>query len=53
MRRTASLLMMSFAAVLVVLGAGAISAQQKQDKYSLKVPDGLVFADFRGYEGSR
>jgi Cytochrome P460 len=50
MWRTASLLMMSFAAVLVVLGAGAISAQQKQDKYSLKVPDGLVFADFRGYE---
>src|SRR6266436_9999109 len=50
MRRVASLLTMSFAVVLVVLGAGAISAQQKQDKYSLKVPDGLAFADFRGYE---
>jgi hypothetical protein len=42
--------MVSFVTVLVVLGAGAISAQQKQDKYSLKVPDGLAFADFRGYE---
>src|SRR6185369_2928811 len=46
----ASLLLMSFAVVLVVLGARTISAQQKQDKYTLKVPDGLAFADFRGYE---
>jgi hypothetical protein len=22
-----------------------------EDKYSLKVPDGLAFSDFRGYEG--
>lgn len=42
-----------FAAVLVVgtvlalLTGVAISAQ---DKYTLKVPDGLPFADFRGYE---
>src|SRR5437763_3209584 len=50
MRSPASLLMMSFAVVLGVLGAGAISAQPKQDKYSLKVPDGLAFADFKGYE---
>src|SRR5882672_12295902 len=50
MRRVAPLLLMSFAVVLVVLGAGTISAQQKPDKYSLKVPDGLAFADFRGYE---
>jgi hypothetical protein len=47
MRRLPSLLIMTFA---LVLGAGAISAQQKQDKYSLKVPDGLAFSDFRGYE---
>jgi hypothetical protein len=47
MRRLPSLLIMTFA---LVLDAGTISAQQKQDKYSLKVPDGLAFSDFRGYE---
>ena len=32
---------------LAVLGARAFSAQ---DKYTLRVPDGLAFSDFRGYE---
>jgi hypothetical protein len=32
---------------LVVLGGVAISAQ---DKYTVKVPGGLAFSDFRGYE---
>jgi hypothetical protein len=32
---------------LAVLGASAFSAQ---DKYTLRVPDGLAFSDFRGYE---
>jgi hypothetical protein len=32
---------------VVVVGGIAISAQ---DKYSLRVPDGLPFSDFRGYE---
>ena len=50
MRRIPSLVMTSFALVLVVLNASAIFAQEKQDKYSLKVPDGLAFSDFRGYE---
>jgi hypothetical protein len=36
------------AVALLVLGGRAISAQ---DKYSLQVPNGLAFADFRGYEG--
>ncbi len=37
-----------FAAVLpAVLGSMALAAQ---DKYSLKVPNGLPFAEFRGYE---
>lgn len=36
------------AVVLAVLGASAISAQ---DKYALKVPGGLAFSEFRGYEG--
>ena len=36
------------AAVMVaVFGGNAISAQ---DKYSLRIPDGLPFSDFRGYE---
>ena len=44
MKRIGSLLTMSFATVLVVLGAHAISAQQKQDKYTVKVPNGLAFS---------
>ena len=35
------------AVALVALGGAAISAQ---DKYSLKVPGGLAFSEFRGYE---
>ena len=33
--------------VLAFVGGGAISAQ---DKYTLQVPNGLAFSDFRGYE---
>ena len=33
--------------VLAALGGWAIAAQ---DKYTVKVPNGLSFADFRGYE---
>jgi len=33
--------------VLIVMGGWAIAAQ---DKYTVKVPNGLSFADFRGYE---
>jgi hypothetical protein len=36
-----------FAVTLAVLGERAISAQ---DKYSVKVPDGLAFSEFKGYE---
>ena len=43
-----SMLTMGIAVWLVVLGGLAISAQ---DKYSVKVPGGLAFSDFRGYEG--
>jgi hypothetical protein len=35
------------AAVVTVLGARAISAE---DKYAVKVPGGLAFSEFRGYE---
>src|SRR5277367_6371043 len=34
---------------LAVLGAGA--AFSAQDRYTLKVPNGLAFSEFRGYEG--
>jgi hypothetical protein len=33
--------------VLAVLGGRTISAQ---DKYTVQVPDGLAFSEFRGYE---
>jgi hypothetical protein len=35
-------------ALVSALGASALSAQ---DKYTLKVPGGLAFSEFRGYEG--
>ena len=35
------------AGMLALMGAWAISAQ---DKYTLRVPDGLSFSEFRGYE---
>jgi hypothetical protein len=38
------------AIVLVVLGGSTLWAQSKTDKYSLKSPSGIAFADFRGYE---
>ena len=37
------------AALVSVFGATAMSAQQ--DKYTVKVPGGLAFSEFRGYEG--
>src|SRR5947207_14407906 len=37
-------------ALVSALGGSAVSAQAAQDKYILKVPGGLAFAEFRGYE---
>ena len=48
MTRILSWLMVIIAVVLAGLGGRAISAQQ--DKYTLQVPNGLKFSDFRGYE---
>jgi len=36
--------------VLAALVGRASSAQDQQDKYTLQVPGGLAFSDFRGYE---
>ena len=48
MNRT-SMMTMGIATVwIVVFGGWAISAQ---DKYSVKVPGGLAFSEFKGYEG--
>ena len=48
MKRTTFSAILIIAAVVAVLGGRAISAQ---DKYTLQIPGGLAFADFRGYEG--
>src|SRR3954466_7707795 len=40
---------LAFAAVVLVVLGGIAVAQQ--DKYTLKVPGGLEFSEFRGYEG--
>ncbi|HEX4165532.1 MAG TPA: cytochrome P460 family protein [Bryobacteraceae bacterium] len=37
--------------LVAVVGGWTIAAQDKQDKYTLSVPGGLAFSDFRGYEG--
>src|SRR3954463_1335030 len=47
MTKIASWPMVIIAVVLAVLGGKAISAQ---DKYTVQVPNGLAFAEFRGYE---
>ena len=47
MNRKSMLTIVITTVVLAVLGGLAIAAQ---DKYTLKVPDGLAFSEFRGYE---
>src|SRR3982751_2359593 len=48
MKRTQILKLAAVAAVFAIPGVMAIAAQ---DKYAVKVPGGLAFAEFRGYEG--
>lgn len=51
MKRILSLALVIAALVLAVLGSRTTSAQDSaQNKYTLKVPNGLAFSDFRGYE---
>ena len=47
MDRTHMLIVAVVALVLAILSGVAISAQ---DKYALKIPDGLPFSDWKGYE---
>src|SRR5262245_30517696 len=48
MTRISSTAIVIIAAMLALLGGAAISAQ---DKYTLQVPGGLAFSEFRGYQG--
>jgi hypothetical protein len=53
MKRNSKLTIAVATAVLAILAAAALFAQgqnQGKDKYSLKSPSGIAFADFRGYE---
>jgi Cytochrome P460 len=51
MKRLPTLLALTGAVLLAVLGGRAIVAQDSgAAKYTLKVPDGLPFSEFRGYE---
>ena len=45
--KSRSIPMITIAALLAALGGMALAAQ---DKYTLQVPNGLSFSDFRGYE---
>ena len=48
MTKTLSWLLLIIPGVVAILSAAAISAQ---DKYTVQVPNGLPFSEFRGYEG--
>ena len=49
MKSKSMLMSVGIAVTLAVLGTGA--AISAQDKYTLKVPNGLAFSEFKGYEG--
>jgi Cytochrome P460 len=50
MKKILPLLMAIIALALAFLGHRVSSAQDKENKYTLKVPGGLAFSDFKGYE---
>jgi len=51
MRRISMSVTLAVAAVLAVLGGTTITAQDtSDDKYTVQVPGGLAFSEFRGYE---
>ena len=52
MKRLATVLTLTAGVVLAVLGGRAVTAQDtSQAKYNVRVPNGLAFSEFRGYEG--
>src|ERR1700691_3427348 len=50
MKRKSIRVAMSLGVFLTVLVALGLTAQGAGDKYTLKVPNGLAFSEFRGYE---
>jgi hypothetical protein len=50
MKKILPLLIVIISLALALLDGRATSAQDKQDKYTLQVPGGLAFSDFKGYE---
>jgi hypothetical protein len=50
MKRQSKLTLAISAIAVTALCAAALYAQGKPDKYALKSPSGIAFADFRGYE---
>src|SRR5262245_38181145 len=51
MRRIPSLLTLTLVVGLAVLGGRTITAQDtSDDKYTVQVPGGLAFSEFKGYE---
>ena len=50
MKNKGMLISVTIAVSLAVAFGVAISARQNQDKYTLKVPGGLAFSEFKGYE---
>jgi Cytochrome P460 len=50
MKKVLVYLAVIFGIAVAVLNYRVGSAQSKQDKYTLRVPGGLAFSDFKGYE---
>jgi len=44
------LILMGFTVSLAIFFSVAVSAKQDQDRYTVKIPGGLAFSEFRGYE---
>ena len=50
MKTKTTVMFLSAAASLAVAGGITLAQQRGQDRYTLKVPGGLAFSDFRGYD---
>ncbi|HEX4003398.1 MAG TPA: cytochrome P460 family protein [Candidatus Acidoferrales bacterium] len=50
MKKILPLAMVVIALALAVSSSRTSSAQEKQDRYTLKIPGGLAFSEIRGYE---
>ena len=49
--KSKKMMISAIAGVLAFVGGwSVVAAQDKQDKYTLKVPGGLAFSEFKGYE---